>query len=157
MTWFLDSLTNFTMWLFYTSLKATILIAIILMIQRVLHKKLSAKWQHALWFLLIARLLIPFEIPAPFSIFNVTKNMETVIPLEELTRKNSTEVIRGSAILGPGNEASYRYRTLIEADVNVIKSAKISFGEIASTIWILVVLGLSLTLFYSNIKIKRKL
>jgi beta-lactamase regulating signal transducer with metallopeptidase domain/peroxiredoxin len=154
MTWFLDSLTEFTIWLFFTSLKTTVIVAIVLMIQRIFYKKISAKWQHAVWFLVIARLIIPIEIPSPFSIFNVTKNMSITTPLESFTYKKTTEVVRSSAVTNSKNEIPYGYPALIKADVQIIESAKVSAGEIASILWILVAMGLGLVLVFSNFKIQ---
>ena len=67
---FLSNLSHIAQWCFITSLKATIVIALIMIIRLLLRDRLPAKWQHALWFLLITRLLLP-EIPSTFSIYNL--------------------------------------------------------------------------------------
>lgn len=73
----IDSLNSFVSWLLLTSVKATFLSILIIFVQYLFQKKLAARWLYTLWFLLIARLLIPFEIPSPASIFNVLHNVES--------------------------------------------------------------------------------
>lgn len=68
---FLDHLVALAEWLFKTSLKASVLVALILITQFLLRRKLSARWQYALWFLLIIRLVLPFDIESRFSLFRL--------------------------------------------------------------------------------------
>ena len=70
-------LTSVATWLFTTSLKATVIIALIMIIRLTLRDRLPAKWQHALWFLLILRLVLPFELASPISIFNLTAGLQS--------------------------------------------------------------------------------
>ncbi len=69
---FLQNLSELAHWFFITSLKATIVIALIMMIRLLLGDRLPAKWQHALWFLLMVRLVLPVTLPTPVSLFNLT-------------------------------------------------------------------------------------
>ncbi|MCU0644906.1 MAG: hypothetical protein MUC94_11670, partial [bacterium] len=66
MTTSLNILVSFADWLFKTSLKASILVALILIIQLLLRRKISARWQFGIWFLLIVRLILPFDIESRF-------------------------------------------------------------------------------------------
>ena len=72
---YLETLIDFSQWLFLTSLKASVVVGIILMLRFLHRKRLPAKWQHALWFLLILRLILPFEIPSPMSLYNWTDDI----------------------------------------------------------------------------------
>ena len=79
---FFEILKSFTEWLFLTSLKSTVVIALILIVQILLRKRLSAKWQHALWILLIVRLIFPVDIKSPLSVYNWTDDVQySDIPL----------------------------------------------------------------------------
>lgn len=64
------------MWIFFSSIKASIVIAMIMIIKMTLKERLPARWHYALWFLVIFRLLLPFEIPSPASIFNAVEEEE---------------------------------------------------------------------------------
>ena len=68
---FFDGLQSFAQWVFVNSLKASILIALIFMIQWFVRDRLPAKWQHALWLILIVRLLLPAGFESNLSLYNV--------------------------------------------------------------------------------------
>ncbi len=58
-------------WLLRSSAQATVLASLILIIHALLRNKLSAPWRHALWFLLLARLAMPWSPQSPTSVFNL--------------------------------------------------------------------------------------
>jgi len=58
-------------WVLRTSAQASVLICLILVVQAVLRRKLAPKWHYALWFLLIARLAMPWAPESGFSLFNL--------------------------------------------------------------------------------------
>ena len=78
---FLDSLFSVAQFVLETTFKTSILALIILLIQLPLRKKTPAKWLHALWLLLIIRMLIPFEFESKISVFNLisVKNSQELI------------------------------------------------------------------------------
>ena len=57
-------------WLFESTLYISILVCVILMLKAVIKAKLPAWWSYGLWLLLIFRMLIPWGIESPLSIFN---------------------------------------------------------------------------------------
>ncbi len=82
MTFPVESLNSFTTWLFTTSLKAIVVIAGIQILRTLLRHKISAQILHGLWLLLIVRLLLPFDVPSPASMFNVTTSFTANQPVE---------------------------------------------------------------------------
>ncbi|MDU2065180.1 MAG: BlaR1 family beta-lactam sensor/signal transducer [Sporomusaceae bacterium] len=64
-------LDSFVHWLLYSSLLGSGLVGLILVVRLVSKHRLGANWQYLIWFLLIAKLLIPFAPESPFSVFNV--------------------------------------------------------------------------------------
>lgn len=58
-------------WLWRTSCQATVAIVLVLALQLLLRKVLSPAWRHALWLLVVARLLLPWTPESAFSVFNV--------------------------------------------------------------------------------------
>lgn len=68
------------------SWQASILVVLIVAAQWLLRKRISAGWRYALWGLLLARLLLLWTPPAPFSVFNLGKHasraLETVSNLD---------------------------------------------------------------------------
>jgi beta-lactamase regulating signal transducer with metallopeptidase domain len=67
------ALSSFFGWLLRTSWQASILTVIVLAVQWAFQKKLSARWRHALWFLVLARLALPTSTPSPISLFNYAR------------------------------------------------------------------------------------
>ena len=63
--------TDIASWIFTNSVKASILILIILAIQVIFRNRLSAKWHYAFWFILVIRLLIPPSLESGFSLYNL--------------------------------------------------------------------------------------
>src|SRR6266542_6564040 len=53
------------------SWQASVLAAVVLIVQFALRKRLSARWRHALWGIVLLRLLIPVTPPSHWSLFNV--------------------------------------------------------------------------------------
>jgi len=65
-------LPAFPGWLLRASWQAALLTVIILAVQWSFQKNLSARWRHALWFLVLARLALPCPPSSPISLFNYT-------------------------------------------------------------------------------------
>jgi beta-lactamase regulating signal transducer with metallopeptidase domain len=66
----LEYLRTFPAWLWEASWQGTLLATVVLVIQWILRKQLSAHWRSALWLLVLARLLLPSLPAARFSAYN---------------------------------------------------------------------------------------
>ena len=96
-----DFLSSVASWVFQATFKASILAVIIFLIQAALRRRLSARWHYALWFILIIRLAIPFNIESNLSLFNLLPfHSQSVLA----SKSQTAETIR---IHFP--EVSYRY------------------------------------------------
>lgn len=62
---FLDALLR-------ASWRATVLVAVMLLLQRLLRRWLTPRWRHALWLIVVARLLLPVAPASSWSLSNVT-------------------------------------------------------------------------------------
>ncbi len=58
-------------WLLQTTIQASLLICLILLLQVILRGKLGPRWCHALWLLLLIRMAIPWAPQSRASIFNL--------------------------------------------------------------------------------------
>ncbi len=61
---------TFFIWLMQTSWQAAILVLIVFLVQSVFGKKLNARWRHALWLLVMVRMLLPAAPRSAMSLFN---------------------------------------------------------------------------------------
>ena len=57
--------------LWRSSWQASVLAVVVLLVQFMLRRHLSARWRHALWGIVLLRLIIPVTPPSPWSLFNV--------------------------------------------------------------------------------------
>ncbi len=71
MTAMLEPIEWFGSWLLENSWQAAILAILIFTVQFIFRRWLTPFWRHALWLLLIVKLLIPFNLESNFSVFNI--------------------------------------------------------------------------------------
>jgi beta-lactamase regulating signal transducer with metallopeptidase domain len=64
---------RFFEWLLQTTGQAAVVTVIILLAQFLLRRRLSPAWRYGLWFLLLARLLMPITPRSALSVFNLAK------------------------------------------------------------------------------------
>jgi bla regulator protein BlaR1 len=76
-------------WLLQTTVQASLLICIILLVQIVLRSKLDVRWHYCLWIVLLIRLVMPWAPESRFSIFNLFQTFFESGPAE-LAAGNST-------------------------------------------------------------------
>ena len=65
---FLDALLR-------ASWQATVLVAVVLLLQRLFGRWLTPRWRHALWLIVVARLLLPVAPASPWSAFNLAPTL----------------------------------------------------------------------------------
>ena len=73
-------------WVIKSSLMASILAVLISLVKYALRNKLDAKWQYMIWMLLIIRLLIPYDIQSPWSIYSLLPNNS--VPISMVNQAN---------------------------------------------------------------------
>ncbi|HUV67595.1 MAG TPA: M56 family metallopeptidase, partial [Sedimentisphaerales bacterium] len=64
-------LQPFIEWLLRTTVQASILICVILLLQRILRNRLCIRWHYSLWLLLLVRMLLPWAPQSRASLFNL--------------------------------------------------------------------------------------
>ena len=56
--------------LWRASWQASVLVLTVVLLQILLAKRLTPQWRHALWLLVVVRLLLPVTPSSPWSLFN---------------------------------------------------------------------------------------
>lgn len=72
-------------WLVQTTLIAGVVICLILLIQKTLGGKLGPRWCHALWLVLLVRMVLPWAPPSRFSLFNLVPSWGGQSPSRQLS------------------------------------------------------------------------
>jgi beta-lactamase regulating signal transducer with metallopeptidase domain/uncharacterized GH25 family protein len=57
-------------WLLNNSLEAGLLVLLVLLVQFIFKRQLSSRWRFTLWWIVVARLVLPFNPPSAMSVFN---------------------------------------------------------------------------------------
>lgn len=153
-------------WCYRTSWQVSFLVILLLVTQRLFRKQLSPRWRHNLWFLVVARLLLPAFPQSPVSVFNVLPQNQ-VIFLEVPVRFTSVEPARVApavVALSRSTEslpASEPVVTLeVARPITAAASAvqrPIPWLRIAITAWALGAVIFAARLFYEFWKLKRHL
>ncbi len=152
--------------LFFTvlnmSITASIVIAVVLILRLLFSKKMPKWLNFAIWGIVLLRLLVPFSIPSPVSIFNVVpQSQETMSTAEVGERVNRMEFVyqpftqqHPQAEEASQNDASVPQQGQASPDR---QPASVSWSEIVAGVWLAgVVLLLALSgLFY--VRVKRQL
>lgn len=58
---------------------SSVLILVLLLLRRIFRNSISRRVQYALWGLVLVRLLVPFSLPSPLSVLNVTRPAEQTV------------------------------------------------------------------------------
>ncbi len=69
----LDTTTGFFAWLWRASWQASVIILLVLLAQWLLGRRLTPRWRHGLWLLVVLRLALPYSVQSPLSLFQWVK------------------------------------------------------------------------------------
>lgn len=64
------ALETIAAWIWETSWQASVLVALVLLVQWLFGRKLAPRWRYGLWLLVVARLALPVAPESPLSVFN---------------------------------------------------------------------------------------
>jgi len=89
---FNTQLMRFFDWLLWASLQGTVLIVMIVIIQKILRRRLPVHWHYLLWLLLLVRLAMPWLPESKMSIFNlVPRSVQQGRIIESFSQSRSTD------------------------------------------------------------------
>jgi len=81
-------------WLLQTTIQASLLIFLILLVQLIMRGKLDVRWRYCLWLLFLIRLVLPWAPESRVSIFNL---------FQIFFERGSTELVSGNSAIAAGN------------------------------------------------------
>lgn len=146
-------------WLFkqtaYLSFNASILTLIIFLVKRVFNKTLTHKYHYYIWILLIIRLLVPFYIESPTSIYSLFSSTAQKINLPQSVVQNinnpegtdnkSNIALSNTTI--SSNNFNIQNQTFNSVSLNVTQTKDYNFIiKFMAYIWLI---GMAITLIYT--------
>ncbi|MCX7709859.1 MAG: M56 family metallopeptidase, partial [Clostridia bacterium] len=153
----MDVLSKIFLWVLYASISASAISLLIILLERLFRKKLGVRIHHALWILVLIRLLVPVMPGSPINLFNLIP--EDVQHILDFT-KNTVSTTSADAFEKRAYLSNLPADPLADAAINnqpmkisavpeseaLQEGVKWSIPEIASIVW---VTGLfSIALFY---------
>ena len=103
-------------WVITSSIMASVLVAVILLVKLIMKNKQSPKWHYYIWFILLVRLLVPFAPTSSFSLFNI------VNPVIEKLQANCNVFLDKTDNYIPEQNQSYENPNVIISQLNNISN-----------------------------------
>ncbi|WML33145.1 M56 family metallopeptidase [Clostridium sp. OS1-26] len=166
----MDTLIRTFLWVLHVSMTASIAALLVILILKLFNKHIGVRFQHALWIIVIIRLIVPLELQSNLSLFNLLHEKHQSI--SDIKNKSVIEDMAyvTSDFLREG-KAYWDYKQKSQIASIGSSSEKISYKEekatkenmsthvlnIASCIWLVGVFSTTLLLLIVKWRFKRKI
>ena len=126
------SVDTFFAWLTQTSLQACVLVGLVLVLGWILRERMAPRWRHALWLLVVIRLVLPWAPESRLSIYNLF-SASGESPRVALPNPNSSPhwVTGSETVQGP--EHNMQVPTV--ASPSPDRSETLSLGQVLRWVW----------------------
>ncbi|WP_099192633.1 M56 family metallopeptidase [Tepidibacter mesophilus] len=154
------------LWVLYSSLTSTVIILLVISIKKIFKNQISYKLHHALWVLVLVKLLFPFSLQSNLSLFNFLPENDIHVAaynnlynIETNVIKNVTKPKLVSIQNQTINENNFLEQKLIEEKkYNFLQKLTIKkVLKFSSYIWLFVFLLLSLLVIISALNFTKKI
>jgi len=137
-------------WLLRTTLIASVVICLILLIQKILGGRLGPRWCHALWLVLLIRMILPWAPSSRISLFNLIPSWDRQVQREQLTEAAEqhepsqaakiSDATKAIPVRRPGTDASIQKETSEPETLtnmqNEFQSRLVSLRRILPILWL---------------------
>jgi beta-lactamase regulating signal transducer with metallopeptidase domain len=146
---FNTQLLRFFDWLLWASLQGTVLIMMIVIIQKILQQRLPVHWHYFLWLLLLIRLAVPWLPESKMSIFNlVPRSVQQGRIIESLSEPKRIHRMVTSLPAGSVEAKEMKVK-------GVSDSAFYKFIHLSPMIWLLGTMVITGYVFVQNVSLWR--
>ncbi|MED1945061.1 MULTISPECIES: M23/M56 family metallopeptidase [Brevibacillus] len=125
--WLTLTLNQAFTWTLYNSIEASILVILILLCQQLGKKHFPIRWHHAVWFLLLWKLAVPWSIDSTISLYNW-------LPTSAWASIQEAHPPTERIILA--SEALHPHESALQPDGSLANEASFSWISLLSLIWI---------------------
>src|SRR5665648_1250022 len=143
-------------WTIKSSIMASLFVILILLVKYALRNKLDAKWQYAIWMLLIIRLLIPYDIQSPWSIYSLLSHNSAISPMVNQANimipdiNTQSSNISGKDIQLTNNKSFIDNQSNTKSEEPISKN--LSIGGIVAILWLVGALILAILTLITNLR-----
>ncbi|MBB6447852.1 M56 family metallopeptidase [Bacillus benzoevorans] len=155
-------------WVIETTMMASILVGLILIVKILLRNKLTPRWHYLLWMILIVRLMLPWSPDSSFSIYSILLNgyesitsvqSQPISSSENERLQETTNILSGTKGITEEEPSTFNAPQMIEESKNKMmihdekpkdESEPLSVYSIALTLWLTGVIGLGFITYLSN-------
>lgn len=162
------------------SFMGSIVALLIVMIKQLFKNRLSAKWHYYIWFLLILRLIIPYNLQSNFSIFNLFSGAQRSIQLlqnnilnkdnsikeqdnsnenlqnKEINNDSTKEInsnLKDKVTIGNSiNKEIYKNNTM---DISIVSNNRSAISSYLAGIWFIGILTIIIYVITVNMRLQR--
>jgi beta-lactamase regulating signal transducer with metallopeptidase domain/Tol biopolymer transport system component len=126
----MTSIQPFFNWLLQTTLIGSVVIGLILAAQKVLGGKLGPRWCHALWLVLLIRLVLPGAFPGQINLSNLVSSWDRQVQQQQPSETVKQNVESQTSQISDNTEAKAAQKA--ESDVGVQKPVTPKSGTLAN-------------------------
>ena len=102
----MTSVQPFFNWLLQTTLIGSVVIGLILAAQKVMGGKWGPRWSHALWLVLVVRLLLPGAFPGQIDLLNLARSGDGQVEQQQPSDATKQLELSQTARISGGTEAN---------------------------------------------------
>lgn len=169
MEYFITELSSFFRWLLVSTMQVSVVVCLILVVEKVIRNRLAVRWHYWLWLLLLARMVMPLAPESNFSVFTlvsqarsaivseqsakVTRALETVDAKPEATEHAAQKTTATN--LQQHHEPAEPVKRTSQLVQSLAGLFSLGVVETLSVIWLAVALGLGLFSLGCNFKLWR--
>jgi bla regulator protein BlaR1 len=135
-------LNEFFTWLWRASWQASVIVVLVLLVQGLLRRRLTPRWRHGLWVLVVLRLVLPISVRSPISLFSW---------FESQSPSGAAPAATDIRPLGPKKSDPL---AAVIPNVNLLAKAQV--GPVLRWAWLAGALTLPLCLIMGNYRLGRK-
>jgi beta-lactamase regulating signal transducer with metallopeptidase domain len=141
--------------------QASVLAALVVAVQLIVGRRLSARWRHAMWMLVLVRLALPVIPSSPLSMFNLAPKQAPVVVAPVTMDIEAAPIPRGVSSAAVPPLAASRIDTRLSAKPQAATPARVApnllsnWREILASLWALGAILLALRIAWATWRVAR--
>jgi beta-lactamase regulating signal transducer with metallopeptidase domain len=140
----IESINSILTWIIASSIKASVVVLLVRLLQFLFQRFLSASWRYALWYLVIIRLILPFNFESKWSVYNLISEKDNLkfnfvnSQIPEIADENFIEPgVEKTAINDTPSIINHHASSQIKSSVGNTANSFFSMQSMRTIIWLI--------------------